>query len=139
LVNTIAGEKILVHPKRQALIDRMQALQQSSPDILATAVVSVDGLIIASNLLPEMSEDRVSAMSAAMLSLGEQISKEMGRGSLEQVHIKGDNGYVVLISVGEKAVLTALVNQQAKLGMIFLEMRRAADELAAILQQDTNG
>ncbi len=129
----------MVHPKRQALIDRMQALQQSSPDIMATAVVSVDGLIIASNLLPEMSEDRVSAMSAAMLSLGEQISKEMGRGSLEQVHIKGDNGYVVLISVGEKAVLTALVNQQAKLGMIFLEMRRAADELAAILQQDTNG
>jgi predicted regulator of Ras-like GTPase activity (Roadblock/LC7/MglB family) len=129
----------LVHPKRQALIDRMQALQLSSPDILATAVVSIDGLIIASNLLPEMSEDRVSAMSAAMLSLGEQISKEMGRGALEQVHIRGDNGYVVLISVGEKAVLTALVNQQAKLGMIFLDMRHAADDLVAILMQDTNG
>jgi len=129
----------LVHPKRQALIDRMQALQASSPDILATAVVSVDGLIIASNLQPEMSEDRVSAMSAAMLSLGEQISKEMGRGSLEQVHIKGDNGYVVLISVGEKAVLTALVNQQAKLGMIFLDMRRTADDLEVILKQDGNG
>jgi predicted regulator of Ras-like GTPase activity (Roadblock/LC7/MglB family) len=117
----------------------MQALQLSSPDILATAVVSIDGLIIASNLLPEMSEDRVSAMSAAMLSLGEQISKEMGRGALEQVHIRGDNGYVVLISVGEKAVLTALVNQQAKLGMIFLDMRHAADDLVAILMQDTNG
>ncbi len=117
----------------------MQALQASSPDILATAVVSVDGLIIASNLQPEMSEDRVSAMSAAMLSLGEQISKEMGRGSLEQVHIKGDNGYVVLISVGEKAVLTALVNQQAKLGMIFLDMRRTADDLEVILKQDGNG
>ena len=129
----------MVHPKRQALIDRMQALQLSSPDILATAVVSIDGLIIASNLLPEMSEDRVSAMSAAMLSLGEQISKEMGRGALEQVHIRGDNGYVVLISVGEKAVLTALVNQQAKLGMIFLDMRHAADDLVAILMQDTNG
>ena len=129
----------MIHPKRQALIDRMQALQLSSPDILATAVVSIDGLIIASNLQPEMSEDRVSAMSAAMLSLGEQISKEMGRGSLEQVHIKGDNGYVVLISVGDKAVLTALVNQQAKLGMIFLDMRHAADDLVVILQQDFNG
>ncbi len=129
----------MAHPKKQALVERMQSLQQSSPDILATAVVSVDGLIIASNLHPEVSEDRVSAMSAAMLSLGEQISKEMGRGSLEQVHIKGDNGYVVLISVGEKAVLTALVNQQAKLGMIFLDMRRAADDLAAILQQEAHG
>jgi predicted regulator of Ras-like GTPase activity (Roadblock/LC7/MglB family) len=117
----------------------MHTLQQSSPDIVAAALVSVDGLIIASALLPEMSEDRVSAMSAAMLSLGEQISKEMGRGSLEQVHIKGDNGYVVLMSVGEKAVLTGLVNLQAKLGLIFLDMRRAADELAVILYQDMNG
>jgi len=129
----------LIHPKRQALIDRMHLLQQSSPDIEAAAVVSIDGLIIASALLPEMSEDRVSAMSAAMLSLGEQISKEMGRGSLEMVHIKGNNGYVVLMAVGEKAVLTALVNQQAKLGMIFLDMRHTADDLAGILAQDFGG
>jgi predicted regulator of Ras-like GTPase activity (Roadblock/LC7/MglB family) len=129
------GVTKLIHPRRQALIDRMQTLQQSSPDIEAAAVVSIDGLIIASALLPEMSEDRVSAMSAAMLSLGEQISKEMGRGSLEMVHIKGDNGYVVLMAVGEKAVLTALVNQHAKLGMIFLDMRHTADDLCDILSQ----
>jgi predicted regulator of Ras-like GTPase activity (Roadblock/LC7/MglB family) len=124
----------LIHPRKQALIDRMQTLQQSSPDIEAAAVVSIDGLIIASALLPEMSEDRVSAMSAAMLSLGEQIGKEMGRGALEQVHIKGDNGYVVLLAIGENAVLTALVNMQAKLGVLFLDMRRAADDLAVILK-----
>jgi predicted regulator of Ras-like GTPase activity (Roadblock/LC7/MglB family) len=124
----------LIHPRRQALIDRMQALQQSSPDVEAVAVVSIDGLIIASALLPEMSEDRVSAMSAAMLSLGEQIGKEMGRGTLEQVHIKSDNGYVVLLAIGENAVLTAIVNLEAKLGLLFLDMRRAADDLAVILK-----
>ncbi|MBA4375240.1 MAG: hypothetical protein C0401_03585 [Anaerolinea sp.] len=111
----------------------MHVLQRTSPDVEAAAVVSLDGLIIASALLPEMSEDRVSAMSAAMLSLGEQIGKEMGRGSLEQIHIKGENGYVVLMAVGEKAVLTSLVNPQAKLGVLFLDMRRAADDLGIIL------
>jgi uncharacterized protein len=123
----------LIHPLRQALIDRMLLLQQTSPDIEAAAVVSVDGLIIASALTPEMSEDRVSAMSAAMLSLGEQIGKEMGRGVLEQVHIKGTSGYIVLIAVGEKAVLTSLVKLEAKLGILFLEMHRAADDLEKIL------
>ncbi|KAF0112201.1 MAG: roadblock/LC7 family protein [Chloroflexi bacterium] len=123
----------MTHPRRQALIDRMHVLQRTSPDVEAAAVVSLDGLIIASALLPEMSEDRVSAMSAAMLSLGEQIGKEMGRGSLEQIHIKGENGYVVLMAVGEKAVLTSLVNPQAKLGVLFLDMRRAADDLGIIL------
>ena len=118
----------------QPLIDRMKALQQSAPDIEAAAIVSLDGLIMASALPEEMSEDRVSAMSAAMLSLGEQIGKEMGRGSLEQVYIKGELGFVVLLAIGEEAVLTCLVTPQAKLGVMLLEMRRAVDDLAVLLK-----
>lgn len=121
------------HPNQQALIDRIHVLQRSSPDVQAAALVSLDGLIIASALLPDMSEDRVSAMSAAILSLGEQIGKEMGRGSLEQIHIKGENGYIVLIAVGDKAVLTSLVQPQAKLGVLFLDMRHAAEDLEKLL------
>ena len=72
-------------------------------------------------------------MSAAMLSLGERIASELGRGSLAQVYIKGDNGYVVLMSIGEDAVLTALARQQAKLGLIFLDMRRATEDLTRLI------
>ncbi len=68
-------------------------------------------------------------MSAAMLSLGERISNELGRKGLEQVYIKGSKGSIVLTSIGEEAVLTALARQNAKLGMIFLEMRRAAEDI----------
>jgi hypothetical protein len=96
------------------MVDRLRELQASSPDIEASAVVSVDGLSIASALPQGVEEDRVSAMSAAMLSLGERIATELGRGSLEQVYVKGQKGYVVLMSVGEEAVLTALAREQAK-------------------------
>ena len=75
----------------------------------------------------------MSAMSAAMLSLGERIASELGRGTLEQVYIKGEKGYVVLMSVGEEAVLTALAREQAKLGLIFLDMRRATQDLAKLI------
>jgi len=101
-------------------------MQVSTPDIEASAVVSVDGLIMASSLPASVEEDRVSAMSAAMLSLGERISSELGRGMLEQVYIRGDDGYVILTSIGEEAVLTALARKEAKLGLVFLDMRRAA-------------
>jgi len=113
----------------QLLVERLRELQASSPDIEASAIVSVDGLSIASALPQGVEEDRVSAMSAAMLSLGERIASELGRGSLEQVYIKGKNGFVVLMSVGEEAVLTALAREQAKLGLIFLDMRRAVEDL----------
>jgi hypothetical protein len=88
---------------------------------------------MASALPAEVEEDRVSAMSAAMLSLGERIASELRRGGLEQVYIKGDNGFIVLTAVGEEAVLTVLARQEAKLGLIFLEMRRAAEDLRKLV------
>lgn len=115
------------------LVERLQSMQASAPDIEASAVVSVDGLIMASALQQGIEEDRVSAMSAAMLSLGERISSELGREELEQVYIKGDEGSIVLTSVGEEAVLTAMARKEAKLGLIFLEMRRAAEDIGKLV------
>ncbi|OQY31088.1 MAG: hypothetical protein DRI56_02770 [Chloroflexota bacterium] len=115
------------------MVERLQDLQASSPDIEASAIVSVDGLTIASALPQDVEEDRVSAMSAAMLSLGERIASELGRGALDQVYIKGTTGYVMLMSVGEEAVLTALARQNAKLGLIFLDMRRATEDLEKLI------
>ena len=119
--------------RTEQLIDRLRGLQMSTPDVEASALVSVDGLIIASALPQREEEDRVSAMSAAMLSLGDRISTELGRGRLSQVYVKGDQGYVILMSVGEEAVLTVLAHQEAKLGLVFLDMRRTAEDLTALL------
>ncbi|MCD6345437.1 MAG: roadblock/LC7 domain-containing protein [Anaerolineae bacterium] len=120
-------------PRIERMIERLRDLQVSSPDIEAAAIVSVDGLPIASSLPQGVEEDRVSAMSAAMLSLGERIASELGRGLLDEVYVKGEKGYVILRAVGEEAVLTVLARQQAKLGLLFLDMRRAAEEFESIL------
>ncbi len=119
--------------RSEQMVDRLRAMQVAAPDIEASAIVSVDGLIMASALPADVEEDRVSAMSAAMLSLGERISGELGRGGLEQVYIKGDEGFIVLTAVGTEAVLTTLARQEAKLGLIFLEMRRAGEDLVKLV------
>ena len=115
------------------LVRRLQELQMNTPDVEATALVSVDGLTMASALPGGTEEDRVAAMSAAMLSLGERIASELGRGILDEVYVKGERGYVVLRAVGEEAVLTVLARQKTKLGLLFLDMRRASTDLATIL------
>ena len=115
------------------MINRLNELKKSLPEIVAAAVVSLDGLIMASALPEGMSEDRVAAMSAAILSLAESISNEMGRGSLEQIFTKGDGGYVILMTISEHAGLTVLTNEQAKPGLVFLEMRRTAEALTPLL------
>lgn len=119
--------------RNERMIERLRELQVSSPDVEAAAIISVDGLPIATSLPQGVEEDRVAAMSAAMLSLGERIASELGRGMLDEVYVRGEKGYVILRAVGEEAVLTVLARQQAKLGLLFLDMRRAADEFSAIL------
>jgi len=123
----------LTKSRSQLLVECLQKMQASSPDIEASAIVSADGLTIASALPQEVEEDRVSAMSAAMLSLGERIASELGRGNLNQVYIKGAQGFVILTSIGEDAVLTALARENAKLGLIFLDMRRAIHDIAKLI------
>ena len=119
--------------RTENLVKTLKDLQSSTPDIEASALVSVDGLMIASALPQDVEEDRVAAMSAAMLSLGERTANELARGELEQVYVKGTNGYILLMAVGEAAVLTGLARQNAKLGLIFLDMKRTAEAAAKII------
>lgn len=123
----------LTRSRTELMVDRLRDLQASSPDVEASAVVSVDGLTMASALPSDFEEDRVSAMSAAMLSLGERIASELGRGILDQVYIRGESGFVILMAIGTEAVLTVLAREQAKLGLLFLDMRRAADDLTQMI------
>jgi len=127
------GDIAMAKSRTEQMTDRLMDLQTGSTDVEASALVSVDGLIMASALPPDVEEDRVSAMSAAMLSLGERIAMELGRGTLDQVYIRGDNGYVLLSDVGEEAVLTVLARKEAKLGMLFLDMKRAAADLGRLV------
>lgn len=119
--------------RENMLTSVLTELNGTSADIEASGIISTDGLMIASVLPAGMDEDRVGAMSAAMLSLGDRTAQELARGTLEQVLIKGDNGYVLMTYAGPESVLTVLAKPNAKLGLIFLDVKRAANSVAEFL------
>ena len=106
----------------------LEELKGSSADVEASALISTDGLMIASALPAGMDEDRVGAMSAALLSLGDRAVHELARGMLQ-----GERGYVIMSSSGTEAVLTVLAKQNAKLGLLFLDIKRAAEALSKLI------
>ena len=108
-------------------------LNNATAEVDASAIISTDGIVMSSALTENMDKDRLGAMSAAMLSLGDRAAKELGRGDLEQVLIKGGGGYIILIHAGNDAVLTVMTSQTAKLGLIFLDVKRAAEKIASIV------
>lgn len=119
--------------RAEVLTTILSDLNGTSADIEASAVISLDGLMMAALLPQGMDEDRVGAMSAALLSLGDRTAKELARGELEQVLVKGDRGYVIMTHAGAEAVLTTLAKANAKLGLIFLDVKRAAEAITKVI------
>jgi predicted regulator of Ras-like GTPase activity (Roadblock/LC7/MglB family) len=104
-----------------------------STDVEAAAVVTADGLPMASALPPHVEEDRLAAMSAALLTLGERAASELGKGDLAQVFIEGPKGHVILMAAGRDCVLVCVTARGAKVGLVLFEMRRIAERVARVV------
>jgi predicted regulator of Ras-like GTPase activity (Roadblock/LC7/MglB family) len=111
----------------------LRKLQSDSPGLEASALISEDGLMIASALTPDLDETRVAGMTATLLNLGTRAAVELTRGDVKEVIIRGERGYAVMIDAGRGALLLALANETAKLGLIFFDMHEAIKSLKRVL------
>ena len=123
----------MMSSRADRLADILDGFLGDAPEIQAAAVVSVDGLPMASALPAEVEEERLAAMSAALHTLGERAASGLGKGDLEQVFVEAEDGYVVLMAAGEGAVLVAVAGREAKAGLVIFEMRKAAQRVAGVL------
>jgi len=111
----------------------LQNFVSGTMDVQGAAIVTPDGLPLATMLPGGMDDERVAAMSAAMLSLGERIGNELVRGTIDRIFVQGEKGYGILTSCGEDAVLLVLAGEAAKQGLLMLEIKRAVSELMLLL------
>lgn len=112
----------------------LQDFVSTTMNVQGAAMVTTDGLPLASSLPGGMDEERVSAMSAAMLSLGERIGRELTRGELDRIYVQGNEGFSILTSCGADTVFLVLASKDAKQGVLMLEIKRTLAELKLILQ-----
>lgn len=115
------------------LMECINELRFRSPGIIDVSIVSVEGLPIASVVLEQIEETRFAAMTAAMLSLGERVALELKKGGLKKIFVEGEHGHIITMQAGENAVLTVSSTPDAKLGLLFLDMSRAAEKVARLL------
>jgi uncharacterized protein len=112
----------------------LQNFVSGTTDVQGAALVTPDGLPLAASLPGGMDEERVSAMSASMLSLGERIGMELARGTIDRIFVEGNKGFGILTGCGQDAVLLVLASESAKQGLLMLEIKRVLTELKLILQ-----
>ncbi len=119
--------------RTEKIQDVLRGLRSASPDIIGASLVSIDGFVIASVLPAEIDEELVSGMAAAMRGVGERISTELMGSTMEQTYVRSEKGYVVLNAVGGESVLVVLTTKDAKLGLVFIELKRRCAELVKTL------
>ncbi|MDY6795879.1 MAG: roadblock/LC7 domain-containing protein [Actinomycetota bacterium] len=119
-------------------IERMNSilreLRSSLQEIEAAVLISSDAMALASDISDESDEEMIGALSASVLSMGERAARELNRGDLDQVYIKGAQGYLLLMHCGPDALLSLLVKPEAKLGVVFMEAKRTAEELSKLFE-----
>jgi predicted regulator of Ras-like GTPase activity (Roadblock/LC7/MglB family) len=128
---------VSVDNRVRRLGELLRQLQGLTPNVEASAIVSPEGLVLASALPNSTDEHEVGAMAAAVLTLGERIARELLAGRIKQIYVESDgNGYVFLTSIGNQAILVTLANPDAKLALVFMDMGRIATEVQKILEED---
>lgn len=119
--------------KSERICELLRALRLSTPEIIGATVVSSEGFIVASVLPNEVDEDVIAGMVASLLGIGERIASNLLSAQMEQVYVRAAKGYVVVNACGPDSALVLLVTREAKLGLIFLELKRTVADLARLL------
>jgi predicted regulator of Ras-like GTPase activity (Roadblock/LC7/MglB family) len=115
--------------KSERIGEVLRSLRQGTPEIIGATLVSSDGFIVASVLPNEVDEDVIGGMAASLLGVGERISADLLGSQMEQTYVRSAKGYIVVNACGPEAMVVALVTREAKLGLIFLELKRTVSEL----------
>ena len=113
--------------------DVLRGLRTSSSEVIGAALVSAEGFTAASLLPSEVDEEVVAGMGAALLGVAERISMELMSADMVQTYVRSSKGYIILSQVGDDSVLVVLTTEQAKLGLVFLDIKRRIPDLNRLL------
>ncbi len=115
----------------QLLEEILEELISRNPVILRALVVSDDGLSVASGI-PGKNDDTIALIASDLLDMAEDFSKRLEQGQLIRVLLEGERRTTVVVNAGTRTLLAVLVPADAKLGLITLSMRQAANRIASI-------
>ncbi|MBI1877226.1 MAG: roadblock/LC7 domain-containing protein [Chloroflexi bacterium] len=116
---------------KQLLREILDELIAHNPDILSALVVSDDGLNVASGI-PHHDDDTVALVASDLIDMAQEFSARLEQGKLNRILLEGENRTTVVVNAGDHTVLAVLVPADAKLGLVTLSMRHAADMIASI-------
>lgn len=115
------------------MVDKILNDLKNVGGVEACAAASRDGLLIHAVMQKKQHAESFAAMSATMLGAAETATTELGKGVPNRVIVESEHGRLIAAGAGPKALLIVLVDSDAGLGLILLELEKSAKKLREIL------
>ncbi len=115
------------------ILPHLKDLDSSSIDIEASALVSIDGLVMATTLPLDMDADHIGAICAGAFLLGHHTSEKCASGVLEQVLLKCAKNQIVMMRAGTEVILTVITKPYANLEQVFFSLKQSIVKITAII------
>ena len=107
----------------------IQDLRALSGDIDSCAVLSSEGELIYSSSGSQGDRERTSAMLVALANLAERIAVESGKDQADQVRVKTETGYLLMVRMEKGGTLVASTGPEARVGLALYDMRNSRSEV----------
>ncbi len=98
---------------------------------LATALVSRDGLVLYADVPAGVYTETFAIMCATILGAAATANTELNRAPPERIVIEGNDSKTIIVGSGKKALLVAVVDQNADANRILAEVGKVAELLKA--------
>lgn len=119
--------------KQEELAQVITTTRRSIPELHGVMIATTDGMAIASDF-PEAEAEKVAAMAATALGLGQRITERTALGGMQETVVRGDNGYLVVYGAGSSAVLVMSGPTDSNLGLMRIEARSASAQISQVLR-----
>jgi len=120
------------------LLEELKKLEKNAT-VYASALITIDGFPLVTAMHNYVDEMIISASSASILALGERTTEEFRQGKLKRIVIEGKKGMTIINGLNKELFLIALAPIDARLGILFLEIKETRARIKKILKKAKRG
>ncbi len=115
--------------KAELYINVLQELEKSTTDILSTAIVTKDGLIMSCTSSNCVDRETFAAYSAATFKHAGSAMDEISKENIDMLLAESKDRRLIIMRATDYALLIALSGKNAQIGTVLFEMQKTVRKI----------
>ena len=104
-------------------------------EIIGTALVNRNGLLISSLLPRNIDERRFGALAATMFEAIESATSNLKNNQIENLTVEYQDYQLIVVEIDDRMVIVSLIDIDANLSLVFIEIEESIKNIRRIINK----